>query len=120
MSLRTPDGRRMFWQTQRPTLAEREAAKANLRPYEVCGGEAYCPCCATHYLIPSVYIAIEKHGVCGYCLPFADGRDAGVLVQRSPTLAEVMLVQPDNLRQAEVRVLHAAFLAADKERKTDG
>jgi len=38
--LRMPDGQRMFWQTRRPTPEEREAAKANLRPYVECGGES--------------------------------------------------------------------------------
>jgi len=111
MTLRMPDGQRMFWETRRPTPEERAEAKGNLRPYVECGGESYCPCCDTHYRIPSVYISIEEHGVCSYCLRFADGIEDGVLVKRSPTLEEAMAVPANDIRQAETWAMRTALQA---------
>lgn len=110
MVLRMPDGQRMFWETRRPTVDERDEAKKSLRPYMECGGSSYCPCCRTHFRIPSVYDSIQEHGVCHYCLPFAEGEEDGVLVKRAPTLEEALAVPPNDIRQSEVWAMRDALI----------
>lgn len=66
-----------------------------------------CPCCHTHYRLPSVFVSICKHGVCTYCEPFVNGEDDGFILKRAPTLTEA-LATPDP-RQADAHVMKAAL-----------
>jgi hypothetical protein len=113
--LRHPDGRRGYWKTTRPTQEQMDQAKANLLPY-VESEASYCPCCDTHFLLPSAYSSIEEHGVCQGCYFFAHQKPIlggpqkgqipkGVYVKRAPTVEEALAVPVDKLGSSEIWVI---------------
>jgi len=110
--LRTSDGQRAYWKDTRPSDEEREVAKAALKPEPPF--RAYCPCCETVYGMASVFTSVQEHGVCGYCLPFVEGKTDGVVVKRAPTLEEALAADPSDIRQAETWAMREALLAKER------
>lgn len=109
--LRTTDGRRYYWVDQKPSDEAREAAKAALvsePPFR-----SYCPCCKQGFTrMASVFLDVQEHGVCSYCLPFIEGRLDGVVASRLPTLEEALAVPEHDILHFEAVVLHRALKEA--------
>jgi len=110
-TLRLSDGRRMYWKggpDNLPTEAERQAARGDLAPPGPgMDFRSTCPCCGLTYSMASVYTDIQEYGVCGYCLPYVEGRADGVFTTRSPTVEEALSVGVHEMFPAEARVIRA-------------
>lgn len=110
-TLRLSDGRRMYWKggpDNLPTDADRQAARVALTPPGPgMDFRSTCPCCGLAYSMASVYTDIQEHGVCGYCLPYVEGRSDGVLTTRNPTVEEALGVPAAEMLPAEAWVIRA-------------